>query len=145
MKPKVYIDGEYGTTGLRIRKWLSERRDLELLSVPEARRKDPGARREQILAADVSVLCLPDEAAREAALWVKGSKARLIDASTAHRTAWRCEAVLHIMRSRGSHATAGLVRERSDTARNRSDTRSRGRRCVAPEQTHARARAGRRA
>jgi N-acetyl-gamma-glutamyl-phosphate reductase len=87
MKPKVYIDGEHGTTGLRIRKWLSERRDLELLSVSEARRKDPDARREQILAADVSVLCLPDEAAREAASWVKGSKARLIDASTAHRTA----------------------------------------------------------
>jgi len=87
MKPKVYIDGEYGTTGLRIRKWLGERSDLELLSVPEAKRKDPSARREQILAADVSVLCLPDDAAREVTSWVKGSKARLIDASTAHRTA----------------------------------------------------------
>src|SRR5918995_41530 len=87
MKPKVYIDGEYGTTGLRIRQWLSGRSDLELLSVPEAQRKDPSARREQILAADVSVLCLPDDAAREAASWGKGTKARLIDASTAHRCA----------------------------------------------------------
>ena len=87
MKPKVYIDGEYGTTGLRIRKWLSGRSDLELLSVPEAKRKDPNARREQILTADVSVLCLPDDAAREVASWVKGTRTRLIDASTAHRTA----------------------------------------------------------
>jgi len=87
MKPKVYIDGEYGTTGLRIRKWLGPRNDLELLTVSEAERKDPGARRELILASDVAVLCLPDDAAREAVSWVKGSKARLIDASTAHRTA----------------------------------------------------------
>src|SRR5256885_6993442 len=87
MKPKVYIDGEYGTTGLGIRKWLSGRSDLELLSVAEAKRKDPDARREQILASDVSVLCLPDDAAREVASWVKRTKARLIDASTAHRTA----------------------------------------------------------
>jgi N-acetyl-gamma-glutamyl-phosphate reductase len=87
MKPKVYIDGEYGTTGLRIWRWLSARNDLDLLSTPEAQRKDPGARRERILAADVSVLCLPDDAAREAASWVKGTKARLIDASTAHRCA----------------------------------------------------------
>ena len=87
MKAKVYIDGEYGTTGLRIWRWLSARNDLDLLSTPEAQRKDPGARRERILAADVSVLCLPDDAAREAVSWVKGTKARLIDASTAHRCA----------------------------------------------------------
>ena len=87
MKPKVYIDGEYGTTGLRIRSWLSARSDLEIISVPEALRKDPTARRENILASDVSVLCLPDDAAREVASWVAGTKARLIDASTAHRCA----------------------------------------------------------
>ena len=87
MKPKVYIDGEVGTTGLRIRQWLGGRADLELLSIPEAQRKDPNARRERILAADVSVLCLPDDAAREAAAWVAGTRARLIDASTAHRVA----------------------------------------------------------
>src|SRR5262245_25272583 len=83
MKPKVYIDGEVGTTGLRIRQWLSGRDDLELLSIPEAQRKEPTARRERILAADVSVLCLPDDAAREATSWVAGTRARLIDASTA--------------------------------------------------------------
>ena len=58
MTPKIYIDGEYGTTGLRIRKWLSERSDLELLAVPEAKRKDSSARREQILA-DLATLRLP--------------------------------------------------------------------------------------
>jgi len=87
MKPKIYIDGEVGTTGLRIRQWLSGRDDLDLLSIPEAQRKEPQARRERILAADVSLLCLPDDAAREAAAWVTGSPARLIDASTAHRVA----------------------------------------------------------
>jgi N-acetyl-gamma-glutamyl-phosphate reductase len=87
MKPKVYIDGEYGTTGLRIRQWLSGRNDLDLLSVPETQRKDPSARLEQILASDVAVLCLPDDAAREVASWVRGTTARLIDASAAHRTA----------------------------------------------------------
>src|ERR1700693_6321652 len=86
MKPKVYIDGEYGTTGLRIRKLLSGRSDIELLSVPEAQRKDPGARREQIVAADISLLCFPDDGAREVVSWVSGTKTRLIDASTAHRT-----------------------------------------------------------
>jgi N-acetyl-gamma-glutamyl-phosphate reductase len=88
MKPTVYVDGEYGTTGLRIRTWLTGRSDLELLSVPEAERKNADARRAQILAADVSILCLPDDAAREVVSWVKGNnRARLIDASTAHRTA----------------------------------------------------------
>lgn len=87
MKPKIYIDGEYGTTGLRIRNWLSKRSDLEIISVPEAVRKDPTARREKILRSDVSVLCLPDDAAREVASWVAGTNARLIDASTAHRCA----------------------------------------------------------
>jgi N-acetyl-gamma-glutamyl-phosphate reductase len=87
MKPKVYIDGEYGTTGLRIRNWLGGRSDIEITSVPESFRKDPAARRERILVSDISVLCLPDEAAREVASWVQGTKARLIDASTAHRCA----------------------------------------------------------
>ena len=87
MKPKVYIDGEVGTTGLRIRGWLGERTDLELLSIPLAHRKDPSARREHALASDVTVLCLPDDAAREAAEWTEGTRVRLVDASTAHRVA----------------------------------------------------------
>ena len=86
MKPKVYIDGEVGTTGLRIRQWLGGRGDLELLSIPEAQRKDPSARRERILAADVSVLCLPDDAAREAGV-VGGGHAGAADRREHARTA----------------------------------------------------------
>lgn len=87
MAHRVYIDGHAGTTGLRIRDWLADRRDLELLTLPEALRKDPGARREMIRSADVAVLCLPDDAAREAEAWAEGSSARLLDTSTAHRVA----------------------------------------------------------
>ena len=82
---KVFIDGHVGTTGLRIRDWLSDRPDLELLTVAEESRKDPGARREMIQASDIAVLCLPDEAAREASQWAEGAPVRLLDASTAHR------------------------------------------------------------
>jgi len=85
MSNTVYIDGHSGTTRLRIRDWLAERSDFELLTLPEELRKDPAARREMIRSAEVSVLCLPDEAAREAEEWAEGSSARLLDASTAHR------------------------------------------------------------
>jgi len=87
MASKVYVDGEVGTTGLRIRKWLSERKDLEILSIPEELRKNDEARRERVLSSDVTILCLPDDAARQVAGWVQGTKTRLIDASTAHRVA----------------------------------------------------------
>lgn len=87
MRPKVYIDGHAGTTGLRIREWLAGRNDLELLAPPDARRKDPSVRRELLDAADIAVLCLPDEAAREVAAWCSQGGPRLIDASTAHRVA----------------------------------------------------------
>lgn len=85
MRPKIYVDGQEGTTGLRIRDWLSWRGDLELIVLPHARRKDPEARYEAMAAADVVILCLPDEAAREAAHWATKAGTRLIDASTAHR------------------------------------------------------------
>ena len=85
--PKVYIDGHVGTTGLRIREWLEPRQDIEIVTIPEALRKDENARREHILASDVTVFCLPDDAAREAAKWAKEGNCRLIDASTAHRVA----------------------------------------------------------
>jgi N-acetyl-gamma-glutamyl-phosphate reductase len=84
---KVAIDGHAGTTGLQIRSWLAERRDLELLTLPDERRKDAGARREILAAADVAVLCLPDDAAREAAAWAEAAGTRVIDTSTAHRVA----------------------------------------------------------
>jgi N-acetyl-gamma-glutamyl-phosphate reductase len=87
MRPRVYIDGHAGTTGLRIREWLLGRRDIELLQIEDEHRKDPGARREHLRAADVAVLCLPDDSAREAAEWVEGAPTRLIDASPAHRVA----------------------------------------------------------
>ena len=83
---KVFIDGEVGTTGLQIRKRLERRADIELLHLPEHARKDPAARAEMLNAADLAVLCLPDDAAREAAAMVENPRARLIDASTAHRT-----------------------------------------------------------
>ena len=84
---KVFIDGHVGTTGLRIRDWLLGRSDLEILTPSDEARKDPLARREMLQAADIAVLCLPDEAAREASEWAENSPVRLLDASTAHRVA----------------------------------------------------------
>jgi N-acetyl-gamma-glutamyl-phosphate reductase len=90
-QPSIFIDGEAGTTGLQIRDRLMGRKDLELISIDPARRKDAAARRELLNSASVAVLCLPDEAAKEAvALIDPGSKTRVIDASTAYRVdpAW---------------------------------------------------------
>jgi len=87
MGARVFIDGEAGTTGLQIRARLARRRDLELLSIPDRDRKDPNARADHLNRADVAILCLPDDAAREAAALVADGSTRLIDASTAHRTA----------------------------------------------------------
>ena len=84
---KVFIDGSAGTTGLRIRERLSARKDLSLITLPEAFRKDPSARADALNTADVSFLCLPDDAAREAVSLATSPDAVLIDTSTAHRTA----------------------------------------------------------
>jgi N-acetyl-gamma-glutamyl-phosphate reductase len=86
MTAKVFIDGEAGTTGLQIAQRLGLRRDIELLHLNDADRKDPQRRAEMLNSADVSILCLPDDAAREAVAMLDGA-ARVIDASTAHRTA----------------------------------------------------------
>jgi N-acetyl-gamma-glutamyl-phosphate reductase len=85
MTPKVFIDGEAGTTGLQIAQRLGDREDIELLHLGDAERKDASRRAEMLNAADVSILCLPDDAAREAVAMANGSS-RIIDASTAHRT-----------------------------------------------------------
>ena len=82
---RVFIDGSAGTTGLRIRERLEARKDISLLTLPEAQRKDPDARRDALNTADVSFLCLPDAAAVEAVALVENPDAILIDTSTAHR------------------------------------------------------------
>ena len=87
MKPKIYIDGSEGTTGLRINERLEPRGDIELLRIDPALRKDPAARSALINEADIVFLCLPDAAAREAVSLASSDTTRIIDASTAHRVA----------------------------------------------------------
>ena len=84
---KVFIDGSAGTTGLRIYERLSGREDLSLILLGEENRKDPNARKDAILEADIAFLCLPDDAAREAVALAEGADTCIIDTSTAHRTA----------------------------------------------------------
>ncbi len=85
--PTVFIDGEAGTTGLQIYQRLAERKDLDIISIDPDKRKDAKERAKLLDAADVSILCLPDDAAREAVSWVTNPKSRILDASTAYRTA----------------------------------------------------------
>jgi N-acetyl-gamma-glutamyl-phosphate reductase len=87
-QPSIFIDGEAGTTGLGIRQRLEKVPEIELRSLPAARRKDPSARQDMMAACDLVVLCLPDDAAREAAALAGALGAdapKLLDASTAHR------------------------------------------------------------
>ena len=86
MKPKVYIDGKDGTTGLQIYDRLSVRSDIDLLLIDEEKRKDPAERKKLMDAADIVFLCLPDAAAVEAVGLIESPTTRVIDASTAHRT-----------------------------------------------------------
>jgi len=83
--PKVYIDGSAGTTGLRIQERLADRADLDVKILPEGDRRDPDMRRAATADADLTILCLPDDAAVEAASWAKESNTKVVDASTAHR------------------------------------------------------------
>ena len=87
MTHTVFIDGAVGTTGLEIAERLAGRSEFALLTLDEARRKDEGARAEAFHAADFAILCLPDDAARDAVVLAEGSHVRIIDASSAHRVA----------------------------------------------------------
>lgn len=82
---KVFIDGSAGTTGLRIADRLKERKDIELITLPDAERKDPERRKEAVNLADICFLCLPDEAAKETVAMVENPDTAVIDTSTAHR------------------------------------------------------------
>jgi N-acetyl-gamma-glutamyl-phosphate reductase len=86
MSTKVFVDGQEGTTGLKIFEYLSARSDIEILRIDEAKRKDVDERRRLINASDVTFLCLPDAASRESASLVENPNTTLIDASTAFRT-----------------------------------------------------------
>ncbi|NBI10058.1 N-acetyl-gamma-glutamyl-phosphate reductase [Colidextribacter sp. OB.20] len=84
-KPKIYIDGQEGTTGLQIYDRLGERDDIELLLIDPAKRKDTAERKKLLNAADLVFLCLPDGAAVEAVSLIENDNTRVIDCSTAHR------------------------------------------------------------
>lgn len=90
MKPKIFIDGQEGTTGLQIYDRLGVRDDIELMLIDESKRKDASERKKLLNSADLVFLCLPDDAARESVTLIENDKTRVIDASTAHRTdpAW---------------------------------------------------------
>ena len=87
MKYRVFVDGQEGTTGLRIHEYLAKRDDIEVLRIAADKRKDDAERARLLNASDVAFLCLPDAAARDAVSLVTNSKTCIIDASTAHRTA----------------------------------------------------------
>ena len=85
MEKTVFVDGQHGTTGLKIRERLAYRNDIEIIEIPEAKRKDPDARKKLINEADIVFLCLPDDAARESVSLIEDSSVCVIDGSTAHR------------------------------------------------------------
>jgi N-acetyl-gamma-glutamyl-phosphate reductase len=87
MAAKIFIDGEAGTTGLQLRERLAGRRDFELLSIAADKRKDKEERKRLLNAADVAILCLPDDAAKESVSLIENDTTRVIDASTAYRVA----------------------------------------------------------
>ncbi|MGV3650215.1 MAG: N-acetyl-gamma-glutamyl-phosphate reductase, partial [Devosia sp.] len=87
MSTRIFIDGEAGTTGLQIRERLAGRSDLTLLSIDHDKRKDLSERKRLLNAADIAILCLPDDAAKESVAMIENGSTRVIDASTAHRVA----------------------------------------------------------
>ncbi|BCH53982.1 N-acetyl-gamma-glutamyl-phosphate reductase [Agrobacterium vitis] len=88
MTAKIFIDGEHGTTGLQIRSRMADRRDVELLSIPQEQRRNAALREDMLNSADIAILCLPDDASKEAVSMLAGNNSvRIIDTSTAFRVA----------------------------------------------------------
>lgn len=87
MKKTVFVDGQHGTTGLRLRERLNGRKDIEVIDIPEDKRKDTATRQKLLNEADIVFLCLPDDAARESVGLITNDGVRVIDGSTAHRVA----------------------------------------------------------
>jgi N-acetyl-gamma-glutamyl-phosphate reductase len=85
MKKTVFVDGQHGTTGLKIYERLNAREDIDVLEIPEAQRKDPEAKKKLLNEADIVFLCLPDDAARESVKLITNNSVGVIDGSTAHR------------------------------------------------------------
>ena len=85
--PKLFIDGEAGTTGLQIRARLADRRDIEIVSIDPEKRKDDAERKRLLNSVDIAVLCLPDQAAKEAVAMIANPDVKVLDASTAYRIA----------------------------------------------------------
>jgi len=85
MKKTVFVDGQHGTTGLKIRERLNGREDIEILEIPDDKRKDTGTKKKLLNEADIVFLCLPDDAARESVSLVENNSVCIIDGSTAHR------------------------------------------------------------
>jgi N-acetyl-gamma-glutamyl-phosphate reductase len=84
---KIFIDGEHGTTGLLIRDLLRSRKDIEVVSIAPEKRKDVAERKRLLNAVDLTILCLPDDAAKESVSMIENPAVRVVDASTAHRIA----------------------------------------------------------
>jgi N-acetyl-gamma-glutamyl-phosphate reductase len=87
MKKTIFIDGQHGTTGLKIHERLKARDDIQIVEIPQEKKKDPDVKRQYLNGADIVFLCLPDDAARESVAMVTNPSVCLIDGSTAHRTA----------------------------------------------------------
>jgi N-acetyl-gamma-glutamyl-phosphate reductase len=82
---KIFIDGEHGTTGLLIRDLLRTRKDIEVVSIAPEKRKDIAERKRLLNAVDLTILCLPDDAAKESVAMIENPAVRVVDASTPHR------------------------------------------------------------
>ena len=82
---KIFVDGQAGTTALQVFEFLENRHDIEVIRLPDSERKDAQSRKDAIRESDLTILCLPDDAAKQSAQWAEAAQTKVIDASTAHR------------------------------------------------------------